>query len=114
MNEYQPQEQLQNATLILILGILSIIGCFCYGVLGIILAIVALILAQKATKTYAQNPEMYLGYQNVKIGKILAIIGLVISVIYMCLVIWLIVTFGMEALQDQELMQQRLEEMMGQ
>ena len=64
MNQHQPQEQLQNATLILVLGILSIVGCFCYGILGVILGIVAIVLAQKATNTYNQDPDLYIGYQT--------------------------------------------------
>ena len=107
------QEQLKNSTLILVLGILSIVTCCCYGVIGIILGIVTLVLAKKATEIYATNPELYTGFQNVKIGRILAIIGLVLSIIYVLVMIWLVMTFGWETIQDQELMQQRLEEMMG-
>jgi len=65
------KQQLPNATLILIFGILSIITCCCYGVIGLILGIVALVLANKATAVYAANPELYTGFQNVKTGKIL-------------------------------------------
>ncbi|WP_026755647.1 CCC motif membrane protein [Sediminibacter sp. Hel_I_10] len=110
----QQQQQLQNSTLILVLGILSIVTCCCYGVIGIVLGVITLVLAQKATKLYAENPELYTGFQNVKIGKILAIIGLSLSVIYLLFVIWMVMTFGWETLQDQELMQERMQEMMGQ
>lgn len=110
----QHQEPLQNATLILVLGILSILTCCCYGVVGIVLGVVTLALANKATATYSENPELYTGFQNVKIGKILAIIGLVLSVLYLILTIWAIMTFGWETLQDQELMQEKLREMMDQ
>ena len=114
MEHNQTQEQLQNSTLILILGILSIVTCCCYGVIGLILGIVTLVLAKKATAIYAQNPDLYTGFQNVKIGRILAIIGLVLSVLYMIFTIWAITTFGWEAMQDQELMQEKMREMMGQ
>lgn len=114
MDFNQTQEPLKNATLILVLGILSIITCCCYGVIGIILGIVTIVLAQKATAIYAENPDMYTGFQNVKIGKILAIIGLVLSVLYLLATIWAVMTFGWETLQDQELMQQKIEEMMAQ
>ncbi len=107
------QQKLPNATLILVFGILSIVGCCFYGI-GIILGIVALILATKATKIYAENPETYTGIQNVKTGKILSIIGIILSVIYIILIIWLVTTFGWDTMQDQELMQERLQEMMGQ
>ncbi|MBO6631484.1 MAG: DUF4190 domain-containing protein, partial [Psychroserpens sp.] len=100
MDHNQHQEQLQNSTLILVLGILSIVTCCCYGVLGIILGIVTIVLAQKATKIYAENPDLYTGFQNVKIGKILAIIGLVLSILYLLFTVWMIVTFGWETMQD--------------
>lgn len=108
------QQKLPNATLILVFGILSIITCCCYGVIGLILGVVALILANKATKLYAESPELYSGFQNVKTGKILAIIGIVLSALYLLMVIWLIFTFGLDTIQDQELMQERMREMMGQ
>ncbi len=110
----QIQEPLQNSTLILVLGILSILTCCCYGVVGLILGIVTIILAKKATEIYAANPEMYTGFQNVKIGRILAIIGLILSILYILLMVWLVMTFGWDTIQDQELMQQRLQEMMEQ
>ncbi|PKQ44126.1 CCC motif membrane protein [Confluentibacter flavum] len=108
------QQKLPNATLILVFGILSIITCCCYGIVGLILGIVAVILASKATKLYAESPELYTGYQNVKIGKILAIIGIILSSLYLLFVIWLISEFGWETLQDQELLQEKMKEMMGQ
>ena len=108
------QQKLPNATLILVFGILSIVTCCCYGIIGLILGIVALALANKATKVYAENPEAYTGFQNVKTGKILAIIGIVLSALYLLFVLWAVSTFGWETLQDQELMQEKLQEMMGQ
>ncbi|MCF7569312.1 DUF4190 domain-containing protein [Sabulilitoribacter arenilitoris] len=108
------QQKLPNATIILVFGILSIVTCCCYGIIGLILGIVALVLANKATKVYAENPEAYTGYQNVKTGKILGIIGIVLSALYLLFVLWLVSTFGWETLQDQELMQEKLQEMMGQ
>jgi hypothetical protein len=114
MEHNQTQEQLKNSTLILVLGILSIVTCCCYGVVGIILGIVTIVLAQKATAIYAASPEMYTGFQNVKIGKILAIIGLVLSVLYVLATIWAVMIFGWEAINDQELMQEKVQEMMNQ
>lgn len=108
------QQKLPNATLILVFGILSIVTCCCYGIVGLILGIVAIVLAQKATQVYAENPELYTGFQNVKTGKILAIIGIVLSVLYLLFVIGMVAMFGFESLQDQELMQERMRELMGQ
>ncbi len=108
------QQKLPNATLILVFGILSIVTCCCYGIIGLILGVIALVLANKATKLYAENPEAYTGFSNVKTGKILAIIGIVLSALYLIFVIWAITAFGWEAMQDQELMQEKMREMMGQ
>ncbi|TNJ42159.1 DUF4190 domain-containing protein [Tamlana fucoidanivorans] len=109
------QQKLPNATLILVFGILSIPTCCCYGIVGLILGIITIVMANKALKLYAENPEIYTtGLQNVKTGKILAIIGIVLSILYFVLTIAMIAMFGWEALQDQELMQERIQDMLGQ
>lgn len=103
------RQQLPNSTLILVFGILSIIGCCCYGLVGLIFGVIALVLAKKASETYAENPERYIGYQNVKSGKILAIIGVSLSVIYIViLIVGLIMYGGMEGIQEmqREMMEQ--------
>jgi len=69
------QQKLPNSTLILVFGIVSIVTCCCYGIIGLIFGIIAIVLAKKATVVYLENPEQYTGYSNVKTGKILAIIG---------------------------------------
>ncbi|WP_194766436.1 CCC motif membrane protein [Tamlana sp. I1] len=108
------EQKLPNSTLILVFGILSIPLCCCYGIGGIILGVTAIILANKAAKLYAENPEIYTGYQNVKAGKILAIIGIVLSVLYILLIVGMVSVFGWDTLQDQELLNEKIQEMMGQ
>lgn len=88
------KQELPNATLILIFGILSIVGCCCYGVVGIIFGVITLIMAKKAMEIYNANPEMYLGYQNVKIGRTLAIIGLVLSAVFLAIFIGALIFHG--------------------
>ncbi len=102
------KQTLPNSTLILVFGILSILGCCCYGVLGIIFAIVAMVMAKKATALYNESPEEYTGFQNVKTGKILAIIGLILSIIYLIYVIFIFATVGMDGIQEmqQEILRQ--------
>lgn len=107
------KQTLPNATLILVMGILSILGCCCYGVPGIICGIVAIMLAKKATNLYQEAPENYSGFGNVKAGKIMGIIGLILSVLFIGYLVWIISYFGIDALQDPELLQQRLQEMQG-
>ena len=107
-------QQLPNATLVLVMGILSIVGCCCYGIPGLIFGIVAIILGTKATKIHKQDPQLYTGYGNVQAGKIMGIIGVVLSVLAVIYILWVISYFGWETLQNQELMQERIQEMMGQ
>ena len=76
------KQKLPNAMISLILGILSFIGCCCTsGFGGVILSGIALFLAKKDEKTYAENPELYENYGQVKTAKIIAIIGLVLSLV---------------------------------
>ncbi len=74
------QEVLPNSTTVLILGILSIIVC-CF--LGLILAIVALVMASKGKNLYEADPGKYTvsSFNNMKAGKICAIVGLILSII---------------------------------
>lgn len=106
------QQKLPNATAVLVLGILSIIGCCLYGV-GIVFSIVALVMAKKDMALYALNPQLYDNYSNLKTGRILAIIGLIINIITIITSIALIALFGWAALQDPALMQEKMRELQG-
>jgi len=89
------RHSLPNATAVLILGILSILTCCCYGI-GVILAIIALILASKDMKIYKENPEIYTNYANLNIGRILSIIGLVLSALSLLFTIYFSVIMSEE------------------
>ncbi len=67
---------LPNATATLVLGILSIVVCFICG-------IVALVISNKDIAMYKANPELYsaASYNNIKAGRICAIIGLALQVV---------------------------------
>ncbi len=93
MEEFK--QQLPNATTVLVLGILSIVTCICYGVIGITLGIIALVLAKKDSQLYRHNPEMYTGYENLKAGKICAIVGLSLGSLYVLLLIIYFIFIGM-------------------
>lgn len=97
------KQTLPNSTLVLVFGILSLLGCCCYGVLGLIFAIVALVLAKRATNLYKEQPELYTGYSNVKTGKILAWIGLIVSALYL---IGLLVFFSIYGIEEVQAMQE--------
>lgn len=76
------QQKLPNATTSIVLGSLSFICCcFSAGIGGVILSGIALFLARKDETLYAEQPELYSNFSQVKTAKIIAIIGLVIAVL---------------------------------
>lgn len=112
-NENFVPSNLPNATAVLVLGILSIIGCCFYGI-GVIFGIIGLVLASKDMKLYRKNPEGYLNYSTLNIGRILSIIGIILFVVSIIFILIIGSYFGWDALTDQELMQQRIDELMPQ
>ena len=102
------RQTLPNSTLILVFGILSILTCCCYGIIGLIFGIIALVMAKKAKELYLAEPELYRGYGNVKTGRILAIIGIILSAIYLIGTIIALAFYGIEGLQEmqQEMMRE--------
>jgi uncharacterized membrane protein len=91
-NFYEPQTELPNSTVVLVLGILSIVSCFCYGIPGLACAIVALVIARSSTKLYADNPDKYTehSFSNLKVGKICAKVGLALFVFYLIAIILIV------------------------
>jgi hypothetical protein len=69
-------QQLPNATAVLVLGILSIVVCFVCG-------IVALVISNKDLASYKAHPEDYSlsSYNNIKAGRVCAIIGIAFQVV---------------------------------
>lgn len=104
------QQKLPNATISLVLGIISFIACCCsMGIGGIILSGIAFYLTKKDEGMYMQNPELYSNYGQLKTAKIIAIIGLVLGIIALLFSVYSIMTAGgwdayME--QQQEVMEQ--------
>ncbi|MBB4119202.1 uncharacterized protein with PQ loop repeat [Mesonia hippocampi] len=88
------KQKLPNATISLVLAILSYIGCCFWGLPGIITAIIAIVLANKDKAKYLETPELYNNYGQVKTARIIAIIGLVLSVLVLLTMIFVIVSFG--------------------
>lgn len=110
---YGMQQALPNATIVLILGILSIVTCCCYGVIGLILGIVALVLSKKDRALYLANMAYYTegSFKNLNAGRVCAIIGLILNILYLILMIVIISLFGMAALSDQQALKEALENM---
>lgn len=107
------KQKLPNGLIVLIFGILSIFTCCFYGIPGLILGIVAIILAQKDLTKYRENPELYSNASQVKTGKVLAIIGLILSLLFIALIVYLVATIGLETLQDEELLKEFMQEKWG-
>lgn len=93
----QNKQQLPNATATLVLGILSIVLCWTWGIVGIACAIIALVISKKSVALYNQAPDQYEGYSNLKAGRIMSIIGLALSALYLIFVIIWVVILGAAA-----------------
>jgi len=81
-NNQYGQMPVPNSTAVLVLGICSIFpGCICIGIIGIVCGIIALVLASKGMAFYNSNPNNYsiASFNNLKAGKVCAIIGLCLS-----------------------------------
>ncbi|MEP3209352.1 MAG: CCC motif membrane protein [Maribacter sp.] len=82
-------QQLPGASNALTFGIISIVAAlFCCGPFGAIFSFIGLSNAKKAERAYEADPEIYAsGLDNVKTGKILAYIGIGLSLIMLILCI---------------------------
>lgn len=98
-----PRKDLTNETTILVLGILSLAFCWCYGFIGLILGIIAVALANTQRRIYLEHPDEYreASYKNVNAGRICGIIAICISsfillmlIMFFCLVAFTAPTFN--------------------
>ena len=87
---------LPNATTVLVLGILSIVACWCFGLVGLIMGIIALVIAGKAGMEYNENQGLYSesSYKNMQAGKICAIVGICLSALALIYYIVYFLIFG--------------------
>lgn len=92
--------KLPNSTTVIILGIFSILTCCCWGIIGLILGIIGLVMAKKDTALYNSNPNQYTGIQNINTGRILCIIGIILSAIYFVYIVYLLATFGYSGMME--------------
>lgn len=85
-------DKLPNANATLTLGILSIVGCFLYGLPGLICGIIALALHKKDKQIYLTDKARFENsYKNARGGFVCAIIGTSLSAIYFLFAIALFV-----------------------
>ncbi len=101
---FDVQRPLPNATAVLVLGILGILGSCCYGIPGTICSIIALVLYSKDKKLYVASPELYTeaSYKNENAGRICAIVALVLSILFILFFVFLIAVIGIAGLSDPE------------
>lgn len=88
-------EQVPNSTPVLVLGILSIIFCWCIGIPGLIMGITGLILGSRSRKIYRAEPGRYslASFKNLNAGYICSLIGTILSALYFMLIM-IIIIFG--------------------
>jgi len=74
--------KIPNSTTALVLSILAYIGCCCFtGFSGILLSGISLYLIKKGEAVYAEAPEAYDNYNQLKTAKVVAIIALILSAV---------------------------------
>ena len=98
---------LPNATAALVLGIISLVGALCYGIVGVICGIIGLVLANKDRKLYEAAPELYStsSYSTLNAGRVCSIIGLILGSLVVLIMIFYIIFFGaffMEAMRHSK------------
>ncbi|MBS9767675.1 MAG: hypothetical protein KGV44_09085 [Flavobacteriaceae bacterium] len=89
------QEDLPNATMVLTLGILSIVLSLCccfFNLIVLPLAIIGWVMGHKGVNAYKANPSAYTlaSYKNMNAGKICSIVGFVLIVLF---TIWMCFSF---------------------
>ena len=98
------KKTLPNSTATLVLGIVSIVSCWMYGVFGVILAIIALVISKKSLDLYNQNPDEYEGIGNLKAGRTMAIVGLSLSGLFLLAIIIAISLIGAAAISLESIL----------
>ena len=90
------QPVLPNSTAALVLGIISIPTCFCFGIPGMVCGIIAILMGSKAIKLYKQSPGIYSisSYNNANAGKICGIVGVSLSSLYFLYIIIYFILMG--------------------
>ena len=90
------KKSVPNSTATLVLGIVSIPTCFCFGFVGLVSGIIALVLASKGKEEFENNPEYFTNSSlgNLKAGKICGIIGVSLSSLYVLYLTIYFLIFG--------------------
>lgn len=94
------QISLPNATASLVLGILSLVFCAAYGILGIILGGIGFYLAKQDKKLLDMNPAAYTSQSvsNLNAGKVCSLIGLILGSVFFGIILIIFLVAGIAAL----------------
>lgn len=86
------KKDLPNATAVLVLGILSLVFCWCYGFVGLVLGILAVAIASGLRRAYLEHPEEYTeaSYKNLSAGRVCGIVGICVALAVVAFVILMI------------------------
>lgn len=97
------------ATAVLVLGISSIALCCCYGLPGILTGLIALTLYNKERALHGENNTNYRGFENLKTGRTLSIIGISMSSLYILYLLFALSQVGSDAISDPTLLLKKIE-----
>jgi hypothetical protein len=78
------------ATAVLVLGISSIALSCCYGIPGILTGIISLVLYKREKRIYENIKSNYRSIENLNTGRLLSIIGICISTLYMIYLLFVV------------------------
>jgi hypothetical protein len=87
-------QNLPNSRTVLVLGVLSIVfSSWYFFIVGITLSILALVLANRDLSLYYSNKTQYTlnSYNNLKAGRVCAIIGLAVGILFFIFFILILV-----------------------
>lgn len=80
---------LPNATPVLVLGIISLVGCFLYGIPGLVCGIIAIMMHKKDKALYDSNPGKYAeSFKTSKAGQICGIVGVSLSAAFIAFLVF--------------------------
>ncbi|NVK63780.1 MAG: DUF4190 domain-containing protein [Flavobacteriales bacterium] len=95
---YAPQKVIPNANTVLVLGIISIVGCILYAIPGLVCGVIALVMYKKVKATYLSDKPAYeASFKNAKAGYVCAIIGTILSGLFFLYVIFVLIIFATAA-----------------
>ena len=77
------KEVLPSSTAVLVLGILSIVLCWCCYLPSIVMGIIAIVMGMQGRNLYRGNPQKYTqaSYSNLNAGFICGIVGLALTIL---------------------------------